>query len=63
MFCRGRWVVDAPTFEDDVEVAPEVTVSPVVLILGDFLNEGLRAKIDSLGFEVVGRPLRLTVKN
>jgi hypothetical protein len=48
--------------EDD-DVAPEDTKSPVVLILGDFMHEGLRAKIGSLGFVVVSRRLRSTVKN
>jgi len=47
---------------------PERSVSagdarPVVLVLGDFIHEGLSAKIESLGFEVVNRRLRSTPKN
>ena len=56
-------MVAAPTFDEDEEVAPEDTALPVVLILGDFMHEGLRAKIGSLGFVVVSRRLRSTVKN
>jgi hypothetical protein len=36
---------------------------PVVLVLGDFTHEGLSAKIESLGFEVVNKRLRSTPKN
>lgn len=56
-------MVVAPAFDDDEEMAPEDTALPVVLVLGDFMHEGLRAKIGSLGFVVVSRRLRSTVKN
>jgi hypothetical protein len=36
---------------------------PVVLVIGDFSHEGLNAKIESLGFEVINRRLRSTPAN
>lgn len=36
---------------------------PVVLVLGDFSHEGLTAKIEALGFQVVNRRLRSGIKN
>ena len=36
---------------------------PVVIVLGDFTHEGLAAKIESLGFEVINRRLRSTPAN
>jgi hypothetical protein len=36
---------------------------PVVMVLGDFIHEGLSAKIESLGFEVLNKRLRSTPKN
>jgi hypothetical protein len=34
-----------------------------VVVLGDFRHEGLTAKIDSLGFEVVSKQFRSGLKN
>lgn len=36
---------------------------PVVLILGDFMHEGLKAKVESLGMQVVKKQLRSTPRN
>lgn len=36
---------------------------PVVVVIGNFSHEGLNAKIESLGFEVINRNLRSTPKN
>ena len=36
---------------------------PVVVVLGDFTHEGLAAKIERLGFEVINRRLRATLAN
>lgn len=55
-------MANQPQMDDD-DTAPEDTHLPAVLILGDFIHEGLRAKIGSLGFVVVSRRLQSTVKN
>lgn len=36
---------------------------PVGVVLGDFSHEGLTAKIESLGFEVINKRLRSSAKN
>jgi hypothetical protein len=46
------------------EPSPSIGESrPVVVVLGDFTHEGLAAKIESLGFEVINRRLRSTPAN
>lgn len=40
-----------------------VDTRPVVLVLGDFAHEGLSAKMENLGFQVINRRLRSGIKN